>query len=119
VSFLGPRLPTDEHGRIIDSPAIPGKRRTAEPVQRRGPKTGVKVGDVYGQLTVLERVRPPDGTGFTLAALSWWRCRCAGGYVRLVASRDLRRGSATACQASNCRLCPRRPRDGSGRYWRP
>lgn len=51
----------------------------------------VKVGDVYGKLTVIERY------GSTPRQMSRWLCRCECGTERVFASGNLRSGNSTSC----------------------
>jgi hypothetical protein len=51
----------------------------------------LKVGDVFGRLTVLERV-PNNARGDVR-----WACRCVCGTERVVAQNNLRNGNTTSC----------------------
>lgn len=106
MSLLGARLPTDEFGRIIDSPRLDKKAPVAReaPAGPHGP-AGVREGDVYGSLTVLERVPRPSRAPAFLSGHSFWRCRCASGYLRIVVAHDLRRARTTRCSEPGCRTC--------------
>lgn len=51
----------------------------------------VAVGEQFGRLLIMERVRAPDGSRFR------WRCTCECGSVREYLSYDIRRGKVVSC----------------------
>ena len=93
-----PDIPTPHP---INEPPIIRKRLKPRPTNRHKPRVSVPrplkydlAGQVFGMLTVLGLMRQ-DG-------LTWWRCRCQCGDIKLVQGHRLRAGLQGSCGKREC-----------------